>query len=527
MLVYANFLSLDPPDGVNSIITLYSEWLRLKNNSLVDPGLLASGILNFRLSKDAILSSFATVDGDGSPVYPYFYHSSYLHPDYKVEGRSWITEIGLRQFSKNDRINCSFALSTSESSAKVSQSVRPTYPRIFRSIAETCRPADSTLGLKRFALGENRVSAFMADKVFGGERDYPLVLLGPSASENFGLSSSDVASVVIGLAQVVTFKTERAAQVFADHIGPGHSVSADSIRVIPPVESSSFEEIPRTSAVGGFREDGTRKAKTYILSDILSEITSYTNERKYREHITAERVKTEKLNVRFRKISRTLKKTMKKTQEIPVYEELLEEAAKETQNMSEENEALKLEVQAAYASLGKAESALQANRLLAPGSSSTDLADAIHALGMGKIKLEQALMLATSFLHPARFTVLNSAVESAGESDRGGFKHGAKALELLIKLGGGYWEVLKSGRGDQQAKAVFGKTEFASKDKRVLSSAGRKLRTFDYKGKMVFMERHLRYGNKDSLAETLRVHFFWDEGEKKIVIGHCGKHLNF
>ena len=43
----------------------------------------------------------------------------------------------------------------------------------------------------------------------------------------------------------------------------------------------------------------------------------------------------------------------------------------------------------------------------------------------------------------------------------------------------------------------------------------------------ILMEKHLKYGVKDSLAETLRVHFEWLADEKKLVIGHCGKHLNF
>lgn len=41
------------------------------------------------------------------------------------------------------------------------------------------------------------------------------------------------------------------------------------------------------------------------------------------------------------------------------------------------------------------------------------------------------------------------------------------------------------------------------------------------------MEKHLKHGVKDSKAETLRIHFEWLPSEKKLVVGHCGKHLNF
>ena len=39
------------------------------------------------------------------------------------------------------------------------------------------------------------------------------------------------------------------------------------------------------------------------------------------------------------------------------------------------------------------------------------------------------------------------------------------------------------------------------------------------------MWQHLKIGVKDSLSRTLRIHFFWDPGAGKVVIGHCGKHL--
>jgi hypothetical protein len=40
------------------------------------------------------------------------------------------------------------------------------------------------------------------------------------------------------------------------------------------------------------------------------------------------------------------------------------------------------------------------------------------------------------------------------------------------------------------------------------------------------MWRHLKLGNKDSVNESLRVHFEWFASEKKIVIGHCEPHLD-
>jgi len=41
------------------------------------------------------------------------------------------------------------------------------------------------------------------------------------------------------------------------------------------------------------------------------------------------------------------------------------------------------------------------------------------------------------------------------------------------------------------------------------------------------MLKHLKIGTKDSLSETLRVHFEWIAKEGCIVVGHCGGHLPF
>jgi hypothetical protein len=54
----------------------------------------------------------------------------------------------------------------------------------------------------------------------------------------------------------------------------------------------------------------------------------------------------------------------------------------------------------------------------------------------------------------------------------------------------------------------------------------RQLRTFNHKGDSIEMMKHLKIGIKDSAAETLRIHFEWDGNARKIIIGHCGQHLD-
>jgi hypothetical protein len=127
-------------------------------------------------------------------------------------------------------------------------------------------------------------------------------------------------------------------------------------------------------------------------------------------------------------------------------------------------------------------------------------------------------------LFPDRVIVLDSAHKSARESDS--FRERAKLFELLWKLANDYWQQLSHGIGDVTARAVFGnsfaagESERASNNKRVVKS-----RTFFLDSNPIQMFRHLKIGNKDSVYETIRVHFDWLPDKRMIVIGYCGPHL--
>ena len=60
-----------------------------------------------------------------------------------------------------------------------------------------------------------------------------------------------------------------------------------------------------------------------------------------------------------------------------------------------------------------------------------------------------------------------------------------------------------------------------------MSNEGKNVGRLAIGGHGILMERHLKHGVKDSLAEALGVHFDWVAKDRKIVIGHCGKHLDF
>lgn len=147
----------------------------------------------------------------------------------------------------------------------------------------------------------------------------------------------------------------------------------------------------------------------------------------------------------------------------------------------------------------------------------------VSALADGRPSLETSLNVLAS-VFPERIVVLQSAIESARDSAV--FKHKKKAFDLLWSLATVYHQALSNGESDNTARQCFG-SSYAAKEKETLSKAGRDGRTFEYNGQSIEMMRHLKIGVADNKAETLRVHFEWLASEGKIVIGHCGAHINF
>lgn len=152
--------------------------------------------------------------------------------------------------------------------------------------------------------------------------------------------------------------------------------------------------------------------------------------------------------------------------------------------------------------------------------------DALRRFGKGQVASLIDGLLILEALYGSQVTILPSAWQSAEES--ADFKKPDKAWELLLRLGTDYWAAVQVG-GDSEGKGCFSGATFASRESESVEGrkGARDRRTFRYKGADLVMWKHLKIGVKDSVSETWRCHFEFDAEEKKVVIGHCGKHLDF
>lgn len=536
MLVYVNSFLFEPEQGPEQIIQLAAKWVGRRAKTYVDGTRLAEGIRELKLKDSSTLSSRATVTEDGQKLYPYLFCAQLSHRDDKVSGRRWITEIGLRQEALGGPVECSLLLKTEEVSARVTATIQVTRPKLVEQLIKACNPLGQTPGLKVKHLTEESALAFLHEVERDG-RDYPIVVISPSRDGEYPVEPDRLRSILVGLSDVVAIPATENTFAIEESVGRRYMAFGGAINIVFPVRNGERSRFCETVLLRPDEIADILGGGNSIESEVLAAITHRTNLPYSWRHTSPEKVGQAVLRAQ---LSRTIERTKAggHSEEVAEYVALLEAADQELQAKDSEIARIRSEyevkdqeartLQADIANLKHALSGMQSSddardeaaEALAP------LREPVAALFKGNPSLQQVMELIAT-LYADRIIFLDTARASAKESDRGGFRLGAKAYELLHKLATEYWQHLADGKSDQQAKAVFGQNAYAANEASVLSNDGKRRRTFSYRGRDILMEKHLKHGVKDSLAETLRVHFEWLAGEKKIVIGHCGKHLDF
>lgn len=535
MLIYANSFWFEPTGGPDEIIQLIAKWVGQRAKSFVDGDRLANGIRELKLRDGSTLTSNTTGSLAEGVTYPYLFSAQLSHRDDTVSGRKWITEVGLRQEAAGKPVECSLLLKTDEVSARVTAPIQVTRPKLVEKLIRACKPAAETPGLSVKTLDENSAKAFLHE-VEREARGYPLVLISCSREGICPVEPERLRSVLTGLAEVVTVPSGVDTFAIEEEVGRRHMAFGGAVNVVFPVRRGGRDRfcetvLMRPDAIAELLSGGKS-----LESEVLAAITHRTNLPASWRHISPSKVDQAILHGRVAALLEKAKGSAH-AGELAEYVELLETA---DQDLLRKDAELKLaradfeakdeevrDLKAEIFNLKQTLSGLQADdgqdgsmEVLEP------LRERVVEVVSSKPTLQKVVdLMATLF--PDRLVFLETAMSSAKDSDRNGFKLADKACELLHTLATDYWTSLTDGKGDQHAKAVFGQNAFAANESDSLSNEGKRLRTFNYRDRDFVMEKHLKHGVKDSKAETLRIHFEWMPSEKKLVIGHCGKHLNF
>jgi hypothetical protein len=530
MLIYSSRFVFEPDSGPQKIIDCVAKWMGKRSGGYVNARFLAEGMRQ-RLRDGSLVESRATVDQDKARTYPFLFCAQLSHGDEDVAGRRWFTEIGLRQLQPGSEVECTILLKTDEISARVTAPIQVTRPRLVQSLTQECNPSGNTPGLRIKRLDESSAAAFLME-VEREERQYPIIVISTTRDGSYLVAPERLRSLLVGIAEVVEVPAGVDTFRIEEVVGRRYGAWGGAINVLFQSRTGSQgvycdSTLYRATNLADLAADGKN-----VDTEILAAVTHRTNLPYSWRHISQEVVSQAILRGQ---LSASIQKA-KGRDDAQEYVALLEEADKELLSKDKEVAALRqdledksLQVRKLQADIDGLKHALNGRQ--SSGETSDDelyairpLREAVTALVAGEPTLEESLTIISTFF-PDRVVVLDSAYDSAHDSRE--FLYNKRAFDLLWNLANGYWKALTDGQGDMIGKRVFGVNDYAQNEGESLSSAGKKRRTFAYRGNDILMEKHLKIGVKDSIAETLRVHFEWFGSEKRLVIGHCGKHLNF
>lgn len=520
------------------VIQEVAKWMGIRGRSFVDPDRLSLGIKDLSLREGQHVHSRSTIGVDAGAPFPLLFCAQFSHVDDKVSGRRWVTEVGLRQVSVDSEVECTVLLKTDEISARVTSPVQVTRPQIVAQLVAVCNATGDTPGIRVKVLDEGSARGFIAE-VERVDRPVPLVVVSCNRDGRAAVAPDRLRSILVGIADVVEVPATADTFSIEQIVGRRYGAWGGAINLIFPVRKGR-DSCETILFLPGKLEELVEDGKS-VESEILAAVTHRTNLSNSWLHVSLDTVGQARLRTLLAKSISNASGSA----ELAEYSELLEAADAELQaksiqllGLQDEISELLAEAAAREEEVGRHEAtilSLKHSLSARQGSMDDDLAssrfaepirDAISGLISEDIELEQCLALLEAMCSE-RVVVLPSAFQSAVESDEKGFRYGERAFRLIWNLGTKYWEALSSGVGDQQARMVFGNSAYAANESDNLSKAGSDRRTFEYRGRKIEMLRHLKIGVKDNSAETLRVHFEWLADEKRIVIGHCGKHLDF
>lgn len=549
---YAVVLELDATVGASAILRTVQGWLKkTRKETLAADALARSG--SIRLSRGAVLE-VQVAESSADPLLPYLYAFRYSHPDGKIPGRRWVTEIGLRTAAGASSISTSVVLATEDISNTELEPASVTRPLVVADLLEQNRALSSTPGLTIQNLSLENASSFRS-KLLDPQRRHPIVLISAPIGGTPLVNPRNLHRLTSGLADVVAINGDVDTRKLAELVGDEVIPWGGGVRIAYPVTSTPYRDQVRTATIRPDMLDDWRIEGRNAESEVFAVVARRTARGNLSRHVSFNVVREEKLRRRFHRhsdrlfnatstsltaVSDEVRALSERNQllesDITEYEGIVAERDEKIANLESDIFTKEIEIDDLRTELHTAKQKIDAHensitQLRDRPQSAVDASDpktreSLLALMLGRADLSQILRCA-ELAYPGRAVILESAWKSADAASD--FRKVDKASELLTRLLGQYWESLSSGLPDSQAKAAFPAGCYApTESEQVKNNAGaRKRRTFSYKSQDVVMLAHLKIGAKPSISETLRIHFHWDADAQVIVIGHCGQHLNF
>ncbi len=513
MIIYSTKLFIDPQTPFDKIVDEIEKWAQFKAKSK-----------SFKINEDRLSLS---INGTKIGFYRFGEDQKELinfqlsHGDDASPGRIWITEVGARTTEKH--IECSILLETSEISTLVSSIPETTVPFLVHNFIKHTKIISPTPKNNISDVSEDGTLEDLKTDLINFDRHYPIILVSGNSKSDCLVNLENLRYYIEGLACVYFVPIDfNASWLFEQIEGVNRFFpKGGGISIVHPSDKSG--RIPYAERFFPDTLIDLIDSEKDVAKTILTSICHRYNLPNKLQHITREMVLAEERN---KQISRIISGAENEKNDLQQWNE---EYESEINRLNIElNEAQQLWHEADDK---KNKLALEVNGLkyelnYRPDQGNADytviksVLDEIADL----ISVEKSLTIIER-IFTDRIVVLEPARRSSKGSVQ--FRYKARAFSLLWRLCNEYWTALASGEPDAEARRTFGQDEYSAKESESVSNneRARKMRIFQYRDESIYMEKHLKIGVKDSVVETIRIHFEWLAEEKKIVIGYCGKHL--
>jgi len=537
MLVYANHLSFQGDGAKEAIFKAIGGWLKEQLGFGLHPEQLKEdgNFEGIRGKSKSWLRVCVTIEGE-----PELYSWVLKNADDNVRGRQWITELGLKVFQGTIELSC--VVKTDEQSALVAEPVSASRPRLIPYVVNNIEQSDNAEfsravpGVAVKTVGEDVDSyrAFLAE-IEQADRGYPIVLVSPTRDGEYLVNTSHLQESLIGLAQVVQVTSEFNSYEMEEILGQHWSAWNGSVNILHIPTPSGFVRgrFFLSDAIEAWGDTQHMR-----ISQLLAWVTNNTNIPHLRKRIRSEGVMLLALRRRLdaARAKRDQMDSVQLSEEMDKISCLAEEQGQWIKLLEDENSQseldkveLKVSLDDVKEELSKKDFALQSLKdqlanVSGNRASNLDAEKLINLACCPSPPSPSDCIEVIESIHGDKCIVLDSARDSARNIY--GFICGRQLLDMLVRLVTEYRSSLIGG-GDNSARTVFGKNEYAAKESETVmgNKSMRRTRTFFYRGNNVEMFRHLKLGVADDPSKTIRVYFHWDGEREKIVIGYCGKHL--
>jgi hypothetical protein len=537
MLVYANTLTFRGAGAEAPVFKAIGAWLKEQLGFGLHPDQLRSEGEHVGTRGEVRAKLRILVTAEESPQ---LYSWVLKFADEKVKGRQWTTEVGVKVLG--DVLDLSCVVKTDEHSTLVASPVGASQPRLIRYVAANiakAKDADfdvSVPGVELKNVGPDRDSYVALEaEIERKDRNGPIVLVSPTKDGRYLVNTADLQEKLTGLAQVVQISPEFNSYAMAGVLGEGRSAWGGAINLsYPPTPMGVVRgRLFLADTINGWGDTQLSR-----ISHVLAWVTSNTNIPRLYGHIRPEGVMQLSLRRRMA-AARERSAQMSAAQLRQELEQAAKQAAEQAKNLDDVwNECIQLEgrislykdeLESAQDELAKKDFTIQSlkDQLGRAGDDSTSAVNAERLVAIVSRKAPPSPLECIELievLYGDRCVILASARSSAEKASQ--FMFGRELLDLLNRFVTTFRSALMEG-GDNQARNIFGKSEYAANESETVmnSKSLKRKRMFEYEGKHVEMFRHLKIGVADDVTKTIRVHFCWDAGRKKLVIGHCGGHL--